>query len=75
MQQRVVDRSHLEPNSADVRSTMVKKKKDEPDERGPTSLFLFTPTSPGNLFKVLPHFGLHANKRNFFCPICIVRQN
>ena len=25
---------------------MRKKKKDEPDERGPTSLFLFTPTSP-----------------------------
>ena len=25
---------------------MVKKKKDEPDDRGPTSLFLFTPTSP-----------------------------
>ena len=27
---------------------MVKKKKDEPDENGPTSLFLFTPKSPGN---------------------------
>ena len=25
---------------------MGKKKKDEPDDRGPTSLFLFTPTSP-----------------------------
>ena len=29
-----------------VFSGMGKKKKDEPDDRGPTSLFLFTPTSP-----------------------------
>ena len=47
---------------------MGKKKKDEPDDRGPTSLFLFTPTSP--VRKLMTWLVRKLEKTSFARNVC-----